>query len=203
MITITERAQKALSNLISSKGGNKWLGLRLSVTGGIPGAWQSDFRPVRNGDDISKDLLIEYPSLNIYIDPTSKPKLEGVKIDVVPTFAGPNFKIDYPQPIWDDPIASKIQELITDRINPGLASHGGYIALLSVESGVANIVMGGGCQGCGLSNETLRLGVEVMIKDTIPEIKKVVDCTDHASGINPYYQPTESTKVRGKSPLLN
>ena len=34
---------------------------------------------------------------------------------------------------------------------------------------------------------TLKQGVEVMIKDNVPEISEVIDATDHAAGTNPFY----------------
>jgi Fe/S biogenesis protein NfuA len=36
---------------------------------------------------------------------------------------------------------------------------------------------------------TLKQGVESAIRAAVPEITRVVDVTDHASGTNPYYQP--------------
>ena len=38
---------------------------------------------------------------------------------------------------------------------------------------------------------SLKQGIEVMIKEAVPEIVAVVDQTDHASGTNPYYQPAK------------
>ena len=49
--------------------------------------------------------------------------------------------------------------------------------------------MGGGCQGCGAADVTLKSGIERLIKEEIPEIAEVLDTTDHASGANPYYTP--------------
>src|SRR3989337_2300810 len=74
------------------------------------------------------------------------------------------------------------------QLNPGIASHGGYIDLLEVREGTAYISMGGGCVGCAQVDVTLRQGVEVSIKRSVPEIVAIVDTTDHASGTNPYYQ---------------
>ena len=48
--------------------------------------------------------------------------------------------------------------------------------------------MGGGCQGCGQADATLKQGIEAMIRDEIPEITSVLDTTDHAAGENPYYE---------------
>ena len=203
-LEITDKAVNGLLEIVNSKGRGHWLGLRLKISGGIPGAWQSDFRPVRLGEELPDDIVIVHKKLKIYLDRDSAPKVRGAKIDIVPTFGGPSFKIDYPQPTWDDPIEQQLQQLIVERINPGLASHGGYSALLGVKNGVADIVMGGGCQGCGLSAATLRQGIEVMIRESIPEIKEVRDMTDHTAGENPYYkQVSDGEDVSGKSPLVN
>ena len=51
----------------------------------------------------------------------------------------------------------------------------------------AIIAFGGGCQGCGMADVTLKQGVEVMIKDKVPAITEVIDVTDHAAGTNPFY----------------
>ena len=46
---------------------------------------------------------------------------------------------------------------------------------------------GGGCQGCGMADMTLKQGVAAQLKQQIPEIGEVVDATDHTAGENPYY----------------
>jgi Fe/S biogenesis protein NfuA len=201
MIEITDRAKEGLAKILQPRG--KDVGLRLLVTGGTPGAYQSEFQFVTAGQESPDDTILDQGPFKVYVDPTSLPKIEGVKIDYVPTFKGPSFKIDYPAPHWDDPIANQLQQLIVERINPGLASHGGYVALLDVQEGTAYMSMGGGCQGCGLAGVTMTQGIEVMIKDEIPEIKKVIDQTDHADGTNPYYQPAKGGETSdGDSPLV-
>jgi Fe-S cluster biogenesis protein NfuA len=82
-----------------------------------------------------------------------------------------------------------IQRLINERINPQVASHGGHIALVGVLKETAYIRMGGGCQGCGMANVTLKQGVAKAIQAQIPSITNILDVTDHADGTNPYYQP--------------
>ena len=47
--------------------------------------------------------------------------------------------------------------------------------------------MGGGCHGCSMSRMTMLDGVQTMLVEQIPEIERVRDLTDHASGENPYY----------------
>jgi len=207
MIEITDRAKKGLAGILAKQAnpeGQPPLGLRLMITGGTPGAYQSEFHLVKDASDVGPDdIVLDQGSFKVFVDAASKAKAEGVKIDYVPTFRGPSFKVDYPQPTWDNPIAAKLQTLIAERINPGLASHGGYVALLGVRDGTAYLNMGGGCQGCGLAGATMKQGIEVMLKAHIPEIKRVVDQTEHAQGTNPYYQPAKGGKVEGESPLVN
>jgi Fe-S cluster biogenesis protein NfuA len=94
------------------------------------------------------------------------------------------FKARIPPP---DVIKRKVQDLLEDQINPSVAAHGGYIELLDVIDNNVYIRMGGGCQGCGMANVTLRQGVEELIRESIPEVGQILDTTDHASGSNPYY----------------
>jgi Fe/S biogenesis protein NfuA len=84
-------------------------------------------------------------------------------------------------------LKSKVQDLIDTSINPAIAGHGGWVDLLDVKDNVVYLQMGGGCQGCGAADITLKAGIERLIKDEIPEIAEVLDTTDHGAGTNPYY----------------
>jgi Fe/S biogenesis protein NfuA len=84
----------------------------------------------------------------------------------------------------------KVQTLIDDTINPALAMHGGFVELVGVEDGVVSMRMAGGCQGCGAAQMTMAQGIELLIRDEIPEVTRIVDVTDHAAGENPFYAPT-------------
>jgi Fe-S cluster biogenesis protein NfuA len=81
----------------------------------------------------------------------------------------------------------KLQALVDDTINPALAMHGGFVELVGVEDGVVSMRMAGGCQGCGAAQATMAQGIELLIRDEIPEVRKIVDVTDHAAGENPFY----------------
>ena len=72
-------------------------------------------------------------------------------------------------------------------MNPLVASHGGHVDLVGVNDGKAMIAFGGGCQGCGMVDVTLKEGIEVMITEGVPGITAVVDMTDHDAGTNPFY----------------
>ncbi len=86
-------------------------------------------------------------------------------------------------------LKTKVQELIETMINPAVAGHGGFVELIDVQDNRVYLQMGGGCQGCGAADVTLKSGIERLIKDELPEVTEVLDTTDHAAGNNPYYTP--------------
>lgn len=80
-----------------------------------------------------------------------------------------------------------IRELFEQQINPALASHGGFVKLVKIEDHDVYVEMGGGCQGCSSARATMRYGVEGAIRKVAPQVRNIVDATDHAAGTNPYY----------------
>lgn len=84
-------------------------------------------------------------------------------------------------------IREKIQHLLDTSINPAVAAHGGMVSLIDVKENVVYLQMGGGCQGCGMADVTLKQGIEMMIREEVPEIVDIIDVTDHAAGQNPYF----------------
>jgi Fe/S biogenesis protein NfuA len=91
----------------------------------------------------------------------------------------------------DDEIRQKVQALIETAINPAIEGHGGFIDLVDVKDKVVYLSMGGGCQGCGMADVTLKQGIEALLRDEIPDIADIVDATDHAAGDNPFYTPAK------------
>jgi IscR-regulated protein YhgI len=88
----------------------------------------------------------------------------------------------------EGPLAERVREVLERQVNPGIAAHGGSIALVDVKDTEVYLEMSGGCQGCAMSRLTLRQGVERMLRQAVPEITAVHDITDHAGGSNPYYE---------------
>jgi Fe/S biogenesis protein NfuA len=86
------------------------------------------------------------------------------------------------------PVPQRVMQVLDQYINPSIAAHGGRAELVAVEDDTAFLRLSGGCQGCGMATVTLSQGIEVAIKDAVPEIRNVVDVTDHASGTNPYFE---------------
>ena len=102
---------------------------------------------------------------------------------------GGGFSFENPNPLWIDDLSKAVAEIIAEQVNPVVATHGGHVDLIGVDDGKAIIAFGGGCQGCGMADVTLKQGIEVEIKGAVPSIAAVLDVTDHAGGDNPYYSP--------------
>ena len=90
-----------------------------------------------------------------------------------------------------DTIKKRVQSVLDQEINPAVAAHGGWVELIDVKNNEVFIRMGGGCQGCGMADVTLKQGVEKSIRQAIPEVGAIMDTTDHGSGRNPYYSPAK------------
>ena len=95
------------------------------------------------------------------------------------------------QELSPEELKIKVQEFLDDMINPAIAGHGGFIRLMDIKDNNVFVIMGGGCQGCGMADVTLKSGIETMLKEEIPQILAVIDQTDHAEGRNPYYQASK------------
>jgi Fe-S cluster biogenesis protein NfuA len=87
----------------------------------------------------------------------------------------------------DDSLYEQVAQLFETKVNPMVARHGGAVELIDVQDGVVMLRMGGGCQGCGMADVTLRQGIEAMLREHAPQVKGLVDVTDHSSGSNPYF----------------
>ena len=93
-----------------------------------------------------------------------------------------------PNALGDDALYEQVAKVFDTQVNPMVARHGGRVELIDVQDAVVMLRMGGGCQGCGMADVTLRQGIEGMLAQLVPEVRGIVDITDHASGSNPYFQ---------------
>lgn len=195
-IIITQSAQDYLATLLA-KQGVEGIGVRIYVEhAGTPRAecCMSYCQPDEVDED---DLQIPYSAFTAHIDTLSIPYLHDAVIDYNKdrfggqlTFRAPNSKV--PQVGENASIEERINYVLQSEINPQLASHGGHVDLVEVfenEAGkTAVLKFGGGCQGCSAVDVTLRQGVEVQLKQQIPELTQVIDETDHSQTQNAYYK---------------
>jgi Fe-S cluster biogenesis protein NfuA len=89
--------------------------------------------------------------------------------------------------VSDDELYERVNDLFEQQVNPMVARHGGRVELIDVQESIVMLRMSGGCQGCGMASVTLRQGIEGMMNQYLPEVKGIVDITDHTSGANPYF----------------
>lgn len=191
-VRYTDEAYAKLAEVIDNHP-NPVAGLRLAIQGRQDGKIQHLLSLVEEGAQVEDDLVVEDDvGIRTYLPARDAPYLDGVEIHFFDDGSG-NAGLEFrnPNPIWSDPREFAIQQLFDEHINPQIAAHGGVISLLGVEERTAYVEFGGGCVGCGMLNVTLKQGVEVAVKDNIPDIDQIVDVTDHASGTNPYYQPAK------------
>ncbi len=191
-ITITDAAHDYLADLLE-KQNTKGIGIRVFITQpGTPYA-ETCIAYCKPGEEKPDDIAIGLKSFTAWIDGVSEPFLEDALVDYATdrmggqlTIKAPNAKV--PMVNEDSPMNERINYYLQTEINPGLASHGGQVTLIDVvDEGIAVLQFGGGCQGCGQADVTLREGIEKTLLERIPELKGVRDVTDHSNRDNAYY----------------
>ena len=190
MLTITEGAQQKIKELVG-KSETPVQGLRIGADAVSP--LKVDFRMafIAEGQEEANDTVLDVEDLAVYVDPDSLEYVDEATVDFVDGPTGSGFTVERPKtlpPELDGPMVEKVQQIIEQQINPALAGHGGRVVLIDIKDNVVYVQLGGGCQGCGMANVTVKQGIETAIKEALPEITEVLDVTDHAEGSNPYYQ---------------
>jgi len=193
-------SDEALAKVLEVRGAEEdpeSFALRVEVTGisGVEFSYGLSVDPLAEAD--KDDVIYSVGELSVIIPGNSVGRLQGATLDLPSNPVQGGLVIrnpNRPNPLdgyeieLSGTIVEKLQQLLEQRINPALASHGGTAELLKVEDTVVHILMGGGCQGCAMSAATLREGITVMISEAIPEITQVIDATDHTEGENPYFE---------------
>ncbi len=199
IVEITDTARDQIIALREGEGiSDLHLGLRITGVGTQGYIYETSF--LRSEDIMSTDIVEDHDGLPVAIALDSVENLRGAVLDLSGDGTGPGLVMrnpNVPSPtlggadLGDLELTGtadeKVRTLLSERINPAIASHGGVAHLIKVEGDIAQLELGGGCQGCGLAAVTLRQGIERAILDAIPEITEVVDVTDHSMGANPFY----------------
>src|SRR5699024_5868012 len=115
---------------------------------------------VKPDDRRADDQVYDAGEFEVFLDPLTATNLHGATVDFVAGVMQSGFRVFHPSPSWDDPLAQRVQDVIDAVINPGVASHGGKVELDRVEDDAAFIRLGGGCQGCGAADITLKQGID-------------------------------------------
>ncbi len=187
MLTLTDNAKQKVIEFITMEEKTGSWALRLSAQRMGPRKFHYELNLEEKADRAEDDIVRDFGDFEVVMDPQSAANVEDTTMDFEQRGFESGFKFDNPQTRWKDPLAQKVQEVLDRDVNPAVASHGGRVELLRVEGDAAYLSFGGGCQGCGMADVTLKQGVEVAIKDAVPEIAQVLDSTDHSAGANPYF----------------
>lgn len=191
-VQISESAQTYLRELLD-KQNCEGIAIRMFVADpGTPKA-ETCIAYCRPGEEQPDDTVMELNGFRAYFEARSLPFLEEAKVDYSPdrmggqlTIRAPNSKMPRVGP--DSPLEDRINYILYNDINPGLAAHGGQVSLMEVTAdGFAILEFGGGCQGCSAIDVTLKGGVEKVLLERIPELAGIRDVTDHSNRENAYY----------------
>ncbi len=188
ILTVTDKAIRQIKTIRENKGlAHGALRLRVEEDGA---AYRHNLQFVPDEEKSPSDRVVELDGLSVYVDEESLPRIEGATVDFIDDISGSGFKIDNPNTpaLLKDPVAARVHKLLEDQINPSIAAHGGHVTLVDLRDGKLYLRFGGGCQGCGMADVTLRDGIVTLLRQEVPEITEVLDETDHASGTNPYYR---------------
>lgn len=190
-VTITESAQEYLAELLSNQ--DDALGIRVFIN--QPGTSRAEtcIAYCREGDVDEADETHKYPAFMAYFEARSLPFLEDALVDYSKdrmggqlTIKAPNAKM--PRVDENSSLQDRINYVLYNEVNPALAAHGGEVSLVEVtEDDFAVLQFGGGCQGCGMVDQTLKGGVEKTLLEQLPQLKGVRDMTDHSDTSQAYY----------------
>ena len=187
MIEITSKAKQMLSQFAENSEIEGQVSLKIEIIGRSAKGFQYDLQLIDQLDAEDDDIKLDIENFSILVGSRSAPYLEGTTLDYKETLMGGGFSFENPNPLWLDDLSIAVAEVIEDQVNPVVATHGGHVDLVGIDDGKALIAFGGGCQGCGMVDVTLKQGVEVMITDSVPGGTEVVDVTNHEEGTNPFY----------------
>lgn len=209
VLRVADRALTKVLELRAAESEQESLALWVEISGVAGGAYTYDmyFQPiVEIGPE---DWSEERGGLTVVVPGDSVPNMRGATLDLnrdllkggmviqnpnqppvaTPPRTGPSPTMAAPpQGDLTGDVAQRVVQVLEEQINPSIASHGGHADLVAIEGDAAYLRLSGGCAGCGMAAVTLSQGIEVALRESVPEIARVIDVTDHAAGTNPYYE---------------
>jgi Fe/S biogenesis protein NfuA len=203
VLRVSDAARQIVLDARNGEPGGENLALWIEVSGSNGRAYTYDMYFQAVSDARREDWSADHDGLTLVVPAESVTALRGSLLDAgddgmfienpnpppeplqtTPFMAGP------PADLSGD-VAQRVLQVLEQQINPSIAAHGGRADLVAVEDTAAYLRLSGGCAGCGMAAVTLSQGIEVAIRDSVPEITRVVDVTDHAAGTNPYFEPAK------------
>jgi len=200
----TDAALEMVLEVRCGEDGGESLALWVEVTGASGDAYTYDIYFQALGDASPDDWSDERGALALVVRADSIAKMRGSVLDVnrdadqggmviqnpnqPPRPAGASPGMAGPPVDLTGDVAQRVMQVLEQQINPSIAAHGGRADLVAVDGDAAYLRLSGGCAGCGMAAVTLSQGIEVALRESVTEITRVIDVTDHAAGTNPYYE---------------
>jgi len=199
VLKVSDSALAQVLDLRSGEDRADSLALWVEVAAAPDGTFAYEIYFQATGDARTQDWSHSQEGLALVVPEESVPMLRGSVLDLVdgglvienpnpppPPVASP--AMGAPPADLSGDVAQRILQVLEQQINPSIAAHGGRADLVAVEDDAAYLRLSGGCAGCGMATVTLSQGIEVVLRESVPEITQVIDVTDHAAGANPYYE---------------
>ena len=205
ILSLTDEARNVVLDALNAEAQSADLALYVEVTGTRGAGYSYDLYFSDLADAPEGAAIGEDGGVSIVVPLNSVARLRGSRLEFASEGGGGlvlvNPNIPTPEEInpgvpaeilalgIDGPLAVMAVEVLESSINPSIAAHGGRADLVAMDEDqkIAYVKLSGGCQGCAMSRMTLSDGIETSLRDAIPVLEGVVDVTDHASGVNPFY----------------
>ncbi len=191
MVTFTDDARAHVVAFLAEE--EEPVAVRIEVLDSSPLAPKYDLSLIEASQRESDDRVFDLGGFEVVVPSSSSELLEGVTVDWVESLHGAGFKVENPnivpigEGVTEGPLAERVKQVIDLQVNPAIANHGGSVSLIEVRDDVVYLELQGGCQGCGMAAVTLAQGIRRILMETLPEIRDIVDVTNHEAGANPYY----------------
>jgi Fe/S biogenesis protein NfuA len=205
VVTLTPEAHKVVREALDQEPDPATLALWLEVRGVQDGSFVYDLYFQAASDADGGDVRHAQEDIEIIVPAASADRLRGARLEwsdegggglvlvnpnaPTPEEAAPNVPPEVLAKGIDGVLARRVVAVLEQSVNPAIASHGGRADLVALDEddGTAYLRLSGGCQGCAMSQMTLRQGIETALLEEVPELTRILDVTDHGSGENPFY----------------
>ncbi|CAL4043652.1 Fe/S biogenesis protein NfuA [Buchnera aphidicola (Takecallis arundicolens)] len=199
MINITKKAQKYLKYLLSKQKKKNYLRISIKYPGTEYAECKISYDTYQKV--LNKDIELKYTGFSIYINKIISPYLYDSKIDLVGDDTNQKLMLLAPNAIkriisnnnnvYSDvkkkSLFNQVQHFIDYQINPMLSMHGGKIILVDIsDQKYVMIRFLGGCNGCTMSNVTLKNSIEKKILSNFTDLNGVQDLTVHNRGAHSF-----------------
>jgi Fe/S biogenesis protein NfuA len=203
VLRLTAPAIAEILELRAGEAAPATLALCVEISGAQEDAYTYDMYFQAAADAAPADWIDTVEGLTLIVPASSVDRLRGSVLDLSRDADGGGMVIRNPNrppparrspamtgppPDLSGDVAQRLLQVLDEQINPAIAAHGGRADLVAVEEDTAYLRLSGGCAGCGMAAVTLSQGIEVAIRESVPEIVNIVDVTDHAAGTNPYFE---------------